>query len=86
MAKRYYNICNNKNFSKGRSSLLLSATILYTICRLNKFPIFLMDFADLTKINMYKIGLSYIKLVKLLNIQIEIMDPALILQSLLSKF
>ena len=78
--KRYYNCCINKNFAKGRTTLLIVSTILYVLCRIEKIQYLLMDFSEITKINLYKLATCYIQFIKIFNIKLNIVDPSLFIR------
>jgi transcription factor IIIB subunit 2 len=77
---KYYKLCLNKNFSKGIKSKILCCVILYSICRLNKINILLIEFSNIIKINLFKLGTIYIKFIKLFDLNIPLLDSSLILK------
>ena len=86
ISMKYYKLCLNKNFSKGIKSKILCCVILYSICRLNKINILLIEFSNIIKINLFKLGTIYIKFIKLFDLNIPLLDSSLILKKLISKF
>lgn len=84
-SKRFYNICVNKNFLRGRSTLLVISTILYILTRVNKLGYLLIDFSDITKINLFSLGVCYLQMIKLLNIDIDVIDPSLFIKRFCTK-
>ena len=79
-AIKYYKCASNKNFAKGRSQILICSIILYTLCRINKTQHLLLDFSNVSKINIYKLGNHYLQFIKLFNINIDLIDPSLFLK------
>ena len=86
ISMKYYKLCLNKNFSKGIKSKILCCVILYSICRLNNINILLIEFSNIIKINLFKLGTIYIKFIKLFDLNIPLLDSSLILKKLISKF
>ena len=86
ISMKYYKLCLNKNFSKGIKSKILCCVILYSICRLNNINILLIEFSNIIKINLFKLGTIYIKFIKLFDLKIPLLDSSLILKKLISKF
>ena len=86
ISMKYYKLCINKNFSKGIKSKILCCVILYSICRLNNINILLIEFSNIIKINLFKLGTIYIKFIKLFDLKIPLLDSSLILKKLISKF
>ena len=82
---KYYKLASNKNFTKGRSQILICCIILYTLCRLNNTQHLLIDFSDISKINIYKLGYHYLKFIKLFNIKINLIEPSLFLKRFINK-
>ena len=82
---KYYKLSSNKNFTKGRSQILICCIILYTLCRLNNTQHLLIDFSDISKINIYKLGYHYLKFIKLFNIKVNIIEPSLFLKRFINK-
>ncbi len=84
-AIKYYKCASNKNFAKGRSQILICSIILYTLCRINKTQHLLIDFSNISKINIYKLGNHYLQFIKLFNINIDLIDPSLFLKRFINK-
>ena len=84
-AIKYYKCASNKNFAKGRSQILICSIILYTLCRINKTQHLLIDFSNVSKINIYKLGNHYLQFIKLFNINIDLIDPSLFLKRFINK-
>ena len=85
-AKKIYTIASNKKFTQGRNTKHIVGAILYLACRYNKTSHLLIDFSEVLRINLFIIGSLYIKLVKLLGITIQIIDPSLYMHRFFNKF
>ena len=85
-AKRLYNSASNKKFTQGRKTDQLVGAILYLACRWNETKHLLIDFSEVLRLNLFVIGTLYIKLVKLLGITIQIIDPSLYMHRFCNKF
>ena len=84
-AKRLYLISYNKNFTQGRSSKILVGALLYLACRLDQSKHLLIDFSEALQVNLFVIGTTYLKLIKLLGLQVKIIDPAFYLHRFCHK-
>ncbi|PVU86064.1 hypothetical protein BB559_006686 [Furculomyces boomerangus] len=76
-ALRYYHLALNQNFTKGRKKNSVVASCLYLVCRMEKSPQMLIDFSDLIQINIFKLGVTFVRLVRVLNLVIPLIDPSL---------
>ncbi|KAI5181902.1 transcription factor IIIB 90 kDa subunit [Nematocida sp. AWRm80] len=76
-ALRWYNISLQFNFTKGRRTQVLLAACLYITCREEETPHMLIDFAAVLRVNVFKIGGMFLKLTRLLNISVPLIDPSL---------
>ena len=85
-AKKLYKMASNKKFTQGRKTNQIVGAILYLACRLNHTKHLLIDFSEALHLNLFVIGTLYIKLVKLLGLQIEIIDPSLYMHRFCNKF
>jgi transcription factor IIIB subunit 2 len=85
-AKRLYNIASNKKFTQGRKTNQIVGAILYLACRWKKTKHLLIDFSEVLHLNLFVIGTLYIKLVKLLGLQINIIDPCVYMHRFCNKF
>ena len=54
--KRYYKLAYEKNFIQGRNTDEIAGVCLYIACRREKTPYLLIDFSDVLKVNVYKLG------------------------------
>ena len=91
MAKKLYRVASNKKFTQGRETDLMVGAVLYLACRCNeKNEYLLIDFSEVLKINLFAIGTLYIKLLKLLELEmpskISIIDPSLYMHRFCIKF
>ena len=90
-AKKFYTVASNKKFTQGRETDLMVGAVLYLACRCNeKNEYLLIDFSEVLKINLFSIGTLYIKLLKLLELEmpskISIIDPSLYMKRFCIKF
>ena len=65
-----------KNFVLGRKSDYTVASCLYVACRLAKTTHMLIDFADVIQVNVFVLGRSYLRLLRVLNLQMPLIDPS----------
>jgi len=84
-ALRWYNLSLQFNFTKGRKTQVLLAACLYITCREEETPHMLIDFASVLRVNVFKIGSMFLKLVRLLNITVPLVDPSLYVPRFCSK-
>ncbi|EHY64562.1 transcription initiation factor IIB [Nematocida ausubeli] len=84
-AMRWYNLSLQFNFTKGRKTQVLLAACLYITCREEETPHMLVDFAYILRINVFKIGSIFLKLIRLLNITMPLVDPSLFVPRFCSK-
>ena len=85
-AKKLYQIALNKKFTKGRNTKHIVGAILYLACRKNKTSHLLIDFSEVLRVNLFVIGSLYIKLLKTLELTVEIIDPSLYMHRFCNKF
>ncbi|CAD7930626.1 unnamed protein product [Amoebophrya sp. A25] len=83
-ALRIFNLAVDKQFNKGRKNMLLAAACLYIVCRSNRSPHLLIDFADACEFSVRDIGQTYIKLVSVLSlddlVNVPMIDPSLFME------
>ena len=84
-AKKIYNIASNKKFTKGRKTKQIVGAVLYLACRRDCTKHLLIDFSEVLQINLFVIGSAYLKLVKLLELEIKIIDPSLFMHRFCEK-
>jgi transcription factor IIIB 90 kDa subunit len=59
-AANVYKLASSANFIQGRTQVMVAAVCLYTACRLNPpCKIMLIDLADMTQINVFRLGRAY---------------------------
>ncbi|EPX72458.1 transcription factor TFIIIB complex subunit brf1 [Schizosaccharomyces octosporus yFS286] len=76
-AVRYFTLAINNNFIKGRRSQYVVASCLYIVCRYSKTSHMLIDFSDMLQINVFKLGSTFLKLCRTLEITLPLLDPSL---------
>lgn len=76
-AHRLYQLALQRNYSVGRRQANVLATCLYVICRQEKSPHLLIDFSDALQINVYLLGKAFLHFTKIININLEVIDPSL---------
>jgi len=83
-AKRMFQLAAQRNFTAGRRTSHVSAACLYIVCRRDRAPFMLLDFADALHASVRELGQIYMKLVRLLNLDkvldIPIIDPSLFME------
>jgi len=84
-AMRWYNLSLQFNFTKGRKTQVLLAACLYITCREEETPHMLIDFASVLRVNVFKIGGVFLKLIRMLNISVPLVDPSLYVPRFCSK-
>ena len=72
-----YQLAMEKNFVFGRKQIHVASTCLYCICRKEAKPHLLIDFSDALQVNVYVLGKSFLQFIRLLNLQLPIIDPGL---------
>ncbi len=75
-AHRWYALALNHQFTRGRRGNNVIAACLYIVCRLERTPHMLLDFSDVLRTSVYSLGGTYLRLVRLLNLSIPVVDPA----------
>lgn len=76
MAQRWYILALQHQFTRGRRSQNIVAACLYIVCRQEKTPHMLLDFSDVLHTSVYSLGGTFLRLVRLLNLEIPIVDPS----------
>jgi transcription initiation factor TFIIIB Brf1 subunit/transcription initiation factor TFIIB len=76
-AHRLYQLALQRNYSVGRRQANILATCLYIICRQEKSPHLLIDFSDALQINVYLLGKAFLHFTKIININLDVIDPSL---------
>lgn len=62
--RRMYQLAVQMNFNAGRPSRLVASSCLYVVCRRNRSPHLLIDFADVMQTPVKVLGAYYIRLVR----------------------
>jgi transcription factor IIIB subunit 2 len=73
-----------RGFNSGSKLQYLCIICLYIICRREKTSHLLIDFSDITQIQVNKIGTFFLKFIKISNIKIPILDPSLFIHRFVS--
>ena len=88
-AKRMFQLAAQRNFTAGRRTSHVAAACLYIVCRRDRAPFMLLDFADALHASVRELGQIYMKLVRLLNLDkvldIPIIDPSLFMERFSAK-
>jgi transcription factor IIIB subunit 2 len=85
MAKKYYNLASARRFIQGRKTKHVVGVILYTVCRLQKTRHLLIDFSEVLQANLFVLGSIYLKFIRLLQINVPIVDPSLFIKRFCAK-
>jgi transcription factor IIIB 90 kDa subunit len=84
-AYRLYQLALQRNFIFGRRQAHVVATCLYIVCRQEKSPHLLIDFADSLQVNVYVLGKSFLQFTRVLSINLPVVDPSLYLHRFASQ-
>lgn len=76
-AARYFQLAVQHNFIQGRRTVNVVAACLYIVCRREKTSHLLLDFADVLQVNLYVLGATLLKFIRVLHISLPIIDPSL---------
>jgi transcription factor IIIB 90 kDa subunit len=74
-AMRYFKLALNQKFNQGRRSQYVVASCLYVACRMSKTSHMLIDFSDKLKINLFTLGATFLKLNRILDVKLPIIEP-----------
>lgn len=75
-ALRLFKMALSYKFNQGRRSQYVIASCLYLVCRREKTSHMLIDFSDKLKINLFTLGGTYLKLLKVLKIEnLPVIEP-----------
>jgi transcription factor IIIB subunit 2 len=77
MAHRWFILAIQHSFTRGRRSQNIVAACLYIVCRYERTPHMLLDFSEVLHVNVYSLGNTFLRLVKLLNLDLPLVDPSL---------
>lgn len=75
-AHRWYSLALQHQFTRGRKGPNVIAACLYIVCRQERTPHMLLDFADVLSTSVYNLGGTFLRLVRLLNLEMPIVDPS----------
>ncbi|OAD80170.1 hypothetical protein PHYBLDRAFT_121728, partial [Phycomyces blakesleeanus NRRL 1555(-)] len=76
-AQRYYNLAVVNRFTRGRKSDHVAAVCLYIVCRNEQSSQMLIDFSDLLQVNVFMLGATFLKLVRVLCLKLPLVDPSI---------
>jgi len=76
-AHRLYILAVHHHFTQGRRTAHVVAACLYIVCRREKSPHLLIDFAEALQANLYTLGACFLKFTRLLMLNLPIIDPSL---------
>ncbi|ODV58860.1 transcription factor TFIIIB subunit BRF1 [Ascoidea rubescens DSM 1968] len=80
-AYQWFKLALTNNFVKGRRSQNVIAACLYVACRKEKTRHMLIDFSSKLQISVFKVGTTFLKLVKALHItSLPLADPSIFIQ------
>ncbi|KAL6121319.1 hypothetical protein NUSPORA_01786 [Nucleospora cyclopteri] len=82
---RWYKLCLQHNLTKGKSILYTLSGCIYISCRQENTPHLLIDFSDVLRIDMYKIGKIFLKLRSLFDLDIKLTDPSLYMHRFIAQ-
>jgi transcription factor IIIB 90 kDa subunit len=77
LAHRWYILALQHQFTRGRKSQNIAAACLYIVCRQEKTSHMLLDFSDILQTNVFVLGHLYLRLCRLLNLEMPLIDPSL---------
>lgn len=75
-AGRWYSLALQHQFTRGRRGPNVIAACLYIVCRQERTPHMLLDFADVLATSVYSLGGTFLRLVRLLNLEMPLVDPS----------
>lgn len=84
-AERLFRLAVERNFHKGRRMANVCCACLYVVCRTERSPHMLLDFADVLETNVYVLGHTFLKFAQVLCIQLPLIDPSLYIHRFASK-
>ena len=73
----HFKLAVQHNFIQGRRTRYVAAACMYVACRKSKTPHLLLDLADALQVNLYMLGATLLKLLRVLHISLPIVDPSL---------
>uniref|UniRef100_A0A9J2Q2X5 Cyclin-like domain-containing protein n=1 Tax=Ascaris lumbricoides TaxID=6252 RepID=A0A9J2Q2X5_ASCLU len=76
-AHNFFRMCVCRNFTRGRMRSHVVAACLYMTCRLENTAHLLLDFSDVTQVNVFELGRTLNFLARSLKINLPTKDPCL---------
>jgi transcription factor IIIB subunit 2 len=76
-AHRFFVFLFQKGVVLGHKMENVCIACLYAVCRKEKTPHLLIDFSDITQIQTHKIGAFFLKFIRILNLNLPVIDPSL---------
>lgn len=76
-AYNFFKMCVSRNFTRGRVRSHVVAACLYMTCRLENTSHLLLDFSDITQVNVFDLGRTLNFLTRSLKINLPTTDPCL---------
>ncbi|KAI6194819.1 BRF1 protein [Aphelenchoides besseyi] len=76
-AYNFFKMCVSRNFTRGRVRAHVVAACLYMTCRLENTSHLLLDFSDVTQVNVFDLGRTLNFLTRSLKINLPTTDPCL---------
>ncbi|VDM96118.1 unnamed protein product [Thelazia callipaeda] len=76
-AFNFFKMCVSRNFTRGRVRSHVVAACLYMTCRLENTPHLLLDFSDVTQVNVFDLGRTLNFLTRSLRINLPTTDPCM---------
>lgn len=77
MSFNFYKMALNRRLTHGRKHIHVIAACIYITCRSEGTPHMLLDLSDVSQVNVYELGRTYLKLTAALCITIPAIDPSL---------
>ena len=71
----FYKLAFSQGLLRGQRNKVSDAVLLYITCRLEGTAHMLMDFADILRVNLFKLGRLYLKLCRGLHLILPMVDP-----------
>uniref|UniRef100_A0A7S3GB43 B-related factor 1 n=1 Tax=Palpitomonas bilix TaxID=652834 RepID=A0A7S3GB43_9EUKA len=84
-AQRFYALAAQNNFLRGRKSVQVAAACIYVVCRREKTPHLIIDFADALQTSVYTLGSCFLQFARLMNLRLPLIDPSLFIHRFASK-
>nr|XP_002130866.1 transcription factor IIIB 90 kDa subunit isoform X1 [Ciona intestinalis] len=76
-AFNFFKMAISKRLSRGRRITHIVAACLYMTCRTEGTPHLLLDFSDITQVNVFILGKVFLLLAKELHINLPVLDPCM---------